>query len=137
MDKGIVEARRRACMECPHRRTAHASVWRWHHCTNLGMDVELSPDKFEEVGNRCSRWVGLKPVDVGAEQSAQEAQARDRSRTFVKPYLDAALKRIPSDADKASFLVELVAAGRLRRDVAEERALEEGLLTNNEVRSAK
>jgi hypothetical protein len=136
MDKGIVEARRRTCMECPHRRTAHASVWRWHHCTFAGAglssigEIVLSPEFFEGGEGICpaGKWSGLQPVDLEAERLANEAQARERSRTFVTPYLDAALKRIPDPAEKGAFLVELVAAGKLRRDLADERAVQEGLL---------
>ena len=129
----LAEARMRVCRTCEHRRTAYAGHWQWPHCLWSGSDhmsMELSPDFLEHaVDLDCpdGRWSGLEPIDREAEAAANEARAREAHREFVRPYLDAALSRIPAAEDKAAYLVELVAAAKLRRDIAEERAAQEGL----------
>ena len=126
---GIGEARMRACRACPHRRTAYAGVWRWPHCVFDGADLELGDEFLSAEGSECpaGRWAGLEPVDQEAERIERAAAALEVHRQFVTPWLDAALAHIPDDGGKGAFLVDAVAAGVLRREVAEQRAAQEGL----------
>lgn len=124
---GLAESRLLICRTCRNRRTAYAGVWDWPHCVFEGGDVELSQEYLEMGTCPAGAWDGLLPIDQKTKRAAEEAQAFERAKAFAQPYLDAALSRIPDDKDKAAFLVDLVAAKRLRRDVAEERAQAEGL----------
>jgi len=79
MDPGIKLARIRRCHTCPFRRTAHASVWRWPHCTHGGGDRELSDAYMGGPEANCPAgfWSALEPAEHNApcRQAAQDRAA--------------------------------------------------------------
>ncbi len=127
---GLIEARRRVCHRCEHWRVMSAEHARWPFCIGGDAQVDLSPEFLAGLHANCplDRWRGVEPADLAAERAEAERRAAERQAEWMVPILAAALKRILSAEEKGAFLVDLVAAGRLRRDLAEETARREQLM---------
>ena len=121
-------ARIRKCHRCPHRRTAHAEVWRWPHCVYGEGDIELADQYMEGPEENCPAgfWTELEPVDLEAESQQNQQRLRQHVRKSFGLLLEKGLRRM-SEANATLFLVEIVEAGDIPDWLAEELATQRGL----------